>query len=280
MRWRMTDGDSIYNGLRLGLNKRFSRNFQAQVSYTYSKSIDDSSTFTGSTDFGDADRTAYLGQHERGLSAFDVTQSFFTNFVYELPGSQWTGAAGKVLGGWSLSGVLRLHSGNPINPDATQPQVKIGSTTFSTNYVDGSNLNLNPGGNQNPVHAQNPENYFDASQYAYLVTNCMNLSGGSPCGTSLPTGFFQGNLGRNVLRSPGVANLDATLSKTTKLGWLGESGGLEFRAEFYNLFNRVNFGLPNLTVFDQNGILDPTAGQITTTRTNSRQMQLAVRIQF
>ena len=295
MRWRLTDGDSIYNALRVSVNKRFRCGFQIQGSYTYSKSIDDSSTFTGSTDFREADRTAYLGEHERGLSAFDVTQSFFANFVYELPGAQWSGAAGKVLGGWSLSGVLRMNSGNPLNLSANQPQYTgppapgQPSQTFTPNYVDGSNLDLVPGGRQNPIRGTTagcggasgikpgqklggPDLYFDPCQFAYPAS-CLTAA----CN---PIGFFQGTLGRNILRSPGVASLDATLSKNTKLPWLGEAGGLEFRAEFYNLFNRANFGLPALSVFGRTGALQSGVGQITSTRFNARQIQFALRVAF
>jgi hypothetical protein len=279
MRWRLTDGTSIYHGLRLSFNKRFSHGLQVQSSYTFSKSIDDSSTFTGSSDFGSADRTAYLGRRERGLSAFDVPQSFFTNFVYDLPGKQWTGIRGQVLGGWSLSGVLRMNSGNPMNPTASLPSVTVNGVRFTTFNVDGSSLNLIPGGKQNPTHPQNPNNYFDASQFTYLTTNRMGLPGdlNNP---NLPVGFFQGNLGRNVMRSPGVANFDATLQKNFKLNWLGESGGLEFRSEFYNVLNRSNFALPILAVYNASGALSPTAGRIQSTRFNSRQIQFALRLAF
>jgi hypothetical protein len=104
----------------------------------------------------------------------------------------------------------------------------------------------------------------------------------SPCNAALPLGFFQGNVGRNVLRTPGVASLDATLNKTTKVKWLGESGAIEFHAEFYNLLNRPNFGIPSLSVFSRTGAFQPAAvsQQITSTRSNSRQIQLALRIQF
>ncbi|MBI4478821.1 MAG: TonB-dependent receptor [Acidobacteria bacterium] len=272
MRWRITDGTSDYHGLRMSLSKRFSRGFQVQSSYTFSKSIDDSSTWTGGTDWNDADRSAYLGEKEHGLSSFDVRHSFFTNFVYELPGRQLTGPAGKALGGWSLSGILRINGGNPIDPTADQPRLSRGGQTYSLLYADGSNLDLIPGGNTNPVRPQNPNQYFDVTQFSYPAT-CLTAN----CN---PPGAFQGNLGRNTLITPGVANLDLTLTKNTQFPWFGESGGVEFRAEFFNVFNRPNFGIPALSVFDRSGVLKPDAGQITTTRTNSRQMQLALRIVF
>lgn len=300
MRWRLTDGDSFYHGLLASFKKRFTHGFQLQASYTYSKSMDDSSTFTGSTDFGSADRTGYLGEHEKALSGFDVTQSFFANFVYDLPGKNWSGFAGKALGGWSLSGAVRMNSGNPVNLNASQPQASVSGQTFTANYVDGSNVDLTPGGRQNPISGTTagcggangikpgqklgtPDLYFDPCQFSFPA-NCLTAA----CN---PVGFFQGNLGRNILRSPGVASLDATFGKSTKLHWLGEQGGVEFRAEFYNLLNRPNFGLPatttsttaqtsSLTVFGRTGALQSGVGQITATRFNARQIQLALRLVF
>ncbi len=258
MRWRVTDGTSDYHALRVSLNKRFGRSFQLQSSYTFSKSIDDSSTWTGSTDFGDADRRGYLGEKEPGLSAFDVRHSYFTNLVYEFPWKNMSGAPGILLGGWSASSILRFNSGNPLNIAADQPR----RGSLRMQYVDGSTADLIPGGNQNPVRSQNPDHYFDVSQFAF------------------PTPFYQGTLGRNTLISPGVANVDFSLMKDVKLHALGESGALEFRAEFFNIFNRPNFDIPALNLFTQNGTRRSDAGQITGTRTSSRQIQFALRLVF
>jgi carboxypeptidase family protein/TonB-dependent receptor-like protein len=312
MRWRFTDGDSFYHGMNLSLKKRFSGGFQVQSSYTWSRSIDDSSTFTGGTDLGSADRTAYLGKHEKGLSGFDVTQSFFTNGTYDLPGQRLGGIMGQVLGGWSVSGNLRLSSGNPVNLSAQLPQVSITvpnptpppatvSQTLATTNVDGATLNLIPGGTLNPVSGRSagcsqtisgvtttipagtklgtPDMYYDVCQFAYLQT-CLTATACPQTNGLL--GFFQGNVGRNVLRTPGVASLDATVSKTTKVKWLGEAGAVEFHAEFYNLLNRPNFGIPSLSVFSRTGAWQSAAvsQQITSTRSNSRQIQLALRVQF
>jgi carboxypeptidase family protein/TonB-dependent receptor-like protein len=301
MRWRFTDGDSFYHGMNLSLKKRFGNGFQVQSSYTWSRSIDDSSTFTGGTDLGSADRTAYLGKHEKGLSGFDVTQSFFTNGTYDLPGRKLGGIAGVVLGGWSVSGNLRLSSGNPVNLSAQLPQATVAGQTLATTNVDGPSLNLIPGGRLNPVSGTSagcsqtignttttipagtklgtPDMYYDICQFAYLET-CLTATACPQYGGVI--GFFQGNVGRNVLRTPGVASLDATLNKTTRLKWLGESGAVEFHAEFYNLLNRPNFGIPSLSVFSRTGAWQSAAvsQQITSTRSNSRQIQLALRIQF
>ncbi|OFW41698.1 MAG: hypothetical protein A3J28_06735 [Acidobacteria bacterium RIFCSPLOWO2_12_FULL_60_22] len=257
MRWRLFDAVSDYHGLRVSVNKRFSRGLQFQSSYTFSKSTDDFSSWIGS-DLGAADRAGYMTEHFHGLSGFDVRNSFYTNFVYDLPGAQWTGAAGKLLGGWSLSGILRLNSGHPITLLADQPRQGANRLQF----VEGSTLDLAPGADQSPTRPRNPNQYFDPSSFLF------------------PTPFFAGNLGRNHLIVPGIANFDITLIKSTPLPVLGEAGSLQFRAEFFNLFNRANFGIPAFNLFDQTGRPRSNAGEITETRTTSRQIQLALRLVF
>jgi len=145
-----------------------------------------------------------------------------------------------------------------MNPNATQPT--LGS--LSEQFVGGGTLDLIPGGNQNSVRPQNPDQYFDVTQFRY------------------PTPFFVGNVGRNVLIAPGIANVDFTLTKDTRFPVLGEGGSLQFRAEFFNLFNRPNFGAPALNLFTNTGARRSNAGQITTTGTPSRQIQFALKVLF
>jgi len=97
----------------------------------------------------------------------------------------------------------------------------------------------------------------------------------------MPVGLFFGNLGRNVLIGPGVSNVDFTLNKQFSVPKMGEMTKLQFRAEAYNLFNRVNFDPPALRLFDANGVPVAGAGQITSTlRHNPRQLQLALKLTF
>ena len=104
-----------------------------------------------------------------------------------------------------------------------------------------------------------------------------------PCAFAIPAAGFLGTAGRNILRTPGFANLDFSLAKDTAFGFLGEGGKLEFRAEFFNILNRVNFAVPNRTVFAASADVQAplaTAGQITSTVGTSRQIQLALKILF
>ncbi len=272
-RWRITDGVSDYHGLRVNLTKRFSRGFQVQGSYTFSKATDDASAFNGSTDFSN-DRQPYRITKDHGLSSFDVRHAFYTNFIYDLPGQNWSGIAGRVAGGWTMTGVLRLQTGTPYSIGAAQPTKPSpvpGQPALQMIFVDGPTVDLIPGGNSNPARARNPNQYIDPSQFV------------SPARLPLtdPARYYQGDLGVNTLIGPGVANLDLTLEKDNKLKWLGEGGNLQFRAEFYNILNRANFGDPSVSsIFDNQGRLLSSAGQITKTRTDSRQIQFALRLVF
>jgi hypothetical protein len=289
MRWRTSDATSDYHGLRLSVSKRFSQGFQFQTSYTFSKATDDSSNFVGSGDFGSSNRNAYRMDKEHGPTAFDVRQSFTANAVIDLPGRNLTGAAGKLLGGWSLSTIARFNSGNPVS--LTAEQARIGSSQML--FVGGPTLDLIPGGDQNPINPQNPDNYYDVSQFAFPAANCITTAAGTPvqaagCDRSASGPFrglggqLQGNVGRNHVTVPGVGNVDITLMKETALPMMGEAGALEFRWELFNLFNRPNFGNPGLQVFTRTGVPNLDAGLITSTRDSvpSRQMQFALKVVF
>ncbi len=258
MRAPAFDGSSNYHSLQITVNDKIGRRLQVHGAYTFSKVTDEGALIQGGNDFGVADRSSFGWEKEHGLAAFDVRQSLYTSFVYDLPGGNLKGILSPLLGGWGIAGLIRLNSGYPMNPNATQPT--LGS--LSEQFVGGGTLDLIPGGNQNSVRPQNPDQYFDVTQFRY------------------PTPFFVGNVGRNVLIAPGIANVDFTLTKDTRFPVLGEGGSLQFRAEFFNLFNRPNFGAPALNLFTNTGARRSNAGQITTTGTPSRQIQFALKVLF
>jgi hypothetical protein len=98
----------------------------------------------------------------------------------------------------------------------------------------------------------------------------------NPKAFSLPLAGTFGDLGRGVFSGPGLAEVDASLFKTTAIT---ERTNLQFRAEFFNVLNRANFGTPNATVFS-NGAISPSAGLITATATTSRQIQFGLKLIF
>jgi hypothetical protein len=164
--------------------------------------------------------------------------------------------------GWGISGIALVRSGVPFSP-ALQTQ---SNWSRSGNVAPGAEdrPNLRPGVNPAEIVLGGPTQYFDP--------NAFELQ---------PRGFL-GNAGRNMLTGPGLVNVDLALVKTGTLPAFGHRSQIEFRVEAFNVFNRTNFAIPNRVVFspgDSQAPL-PTAGRITTTTTDARQIQLGVKMRF
>ena len=265
IRYQSPNANSYHNDLALGLQKRLSRGLAMQVAYTLSKTVDDGSGVTSTGDnFVQGQRGDYTWDMKlkRGLSSFDVRHSFTSNFSYNIPSfSAAHGFMGEVLNGWQLNGILTMSSGYPFSIEENR--------TAQVNAI-GNRDNLRPslisGGNNNPINKGNPDAYVDASQFVLA-----------------PVGTF-GNLGRNTVISPGLVQFDGSLFKNFTVV---ENHKVQFRAEFFNLFNRPNFGAPvgnngpnNALLVNSDGTPNANFGQISYTRTSARQIQLALRYTF
>jgi hypothetical protein len=112
MRYRISDGTSDYHGLTIGLTRRAGENFQAQVSYTWSKTIDEGGSALGSADFtNETQGSRYFFMKDRGLAAFDTRHSFTTNVNYMLPfGRDGSGLGAALVRNWNIGTVLRLRT--------------------------------------------------------------------------------------------------------------------------------------------------------------------------
>jgi len=265
IRYQAPNANSYHNDLALGLQRRLSQGFFMQVAYTLSKTVDDGSGVTSTGDnFVQGQRGDYTWDMKlkRGLASFDIRHSFTSNFGYELPAFKtvngWKGVIAK---GWQLNGILTTSSGYPfsIQENRTAQVNALGNR-------DNLRPSLIPGGNSNPIRKGNPDAYVDATQFVLA-----------------PVGMF-GNLGRNTLISPGLFTFDGSLFKNFTLV---ENHKLQFRAEFFNLFNRPNFGAPvgpnvpdNTLLVNSDGSPNANFGQISYTRTSARQIQLALRYTF
>jgi hypothetical protein len=260
------DGQSWYNGLRLGLQRRFSEGFHYQLSYQFQKFMDDgSSVSVRPKDFGTSNSSSiyWLDKTlDRGLSAYDTAHIFSSNWTVDLPGSGLDGVAGHVLGGWRFNGILSLSTGPPL--DIT------GDSDFTCGFCS-SRPDLIPGANHSP-NTGDPNGWFGDPLDNF--ENQEQVFDGQ--GNRL--GGFQGNLGRNTAEAPGLASLDVSLMKNIAMG---ERANFQFRAEFFNIFNRTNFAGPIRTrgAFVR-GAPNATFGRITDTNTTSRQIQFAVKISF
>jgi hypothetical protein len=255
-----SEGLSSYNALEVDVNRRMSHGLQLRGVYTFSRSLDDGTALNSSVGSNAPGFVMFPlnPKLDWGLSNSDVRHLAVINGTYELPfgkGQRFFGGASgwrrKLASGWSLSGIETLQSGFPFTPalgfnpsndgDSRNPVRPSWNPAFTGNLIPGSS-------NQ----------YFNPA--AFLVP---------------PSGTY-GNVGRNTLIGPGVANLDASVLKTTAIS---ERIHLQFRAEFFNILNRANFGTPNTVVFTSaSAIPAPTAGVITSTSTASRQIQFGLKL--
>lgn len=252
MRIQYSNADLWYQGGSLAVQRRLSEGLQMGASFTYSKAIDEGSGVTSNGDELPQSQRGIYGWDlhlKKGPAAYDIPKVFSANASYELPfGENLTGAARALAGGWQINAIISLMDGYPLSVEEL-------SDAQRRRIGDDENLrpDLIAGGNSNPVTGD-PERWFDISQF-----------------TPSRLGYF-GNLGKGTVRSPGLATVDLSVFKNFEVG----AGRLQFRIETFNLFNRVNFGTPDMVAFID-GRPNPTAGRITTTRTSARQAQIGIR---
>jgi Carboxypeptidase regulatory-like domain/TonB dependent receptor-like, beta-barrel/TonB-dependent Receptor Plug Domain len=233
---------SVYHGLQLQLTKRMSHGFQIQGSFAWQKSIDTQSGAVISDSVVTAISSLFTFDHRltRGVSDFNVGRVFSLNYLWNLPKPNVSGFAGGFLSGWQLGGIFSASDGDPFTPLlAGDPYGLNSSDAFG--YPDrltgpGCASAINPGNIANYVKLQ-------CFQIPPVVTvNGVNYIRG-------------GNVGRNVLRGPGLASLDFSLVKNTYVRRISETFNIQFRAEAFNILNRANFNPPaagsgNFVLFD------------------------------
>lgn len=219
---------SIYQGLATQAVKRFSRGYTIQLAYTFSRSIDaDSEPFGGGA--GEQQGTLEVNdiKLDRGLSAFDASHRLSANFVYELPFLRRASGPASLLGGWQVGGILSLQSGFPFTV-VTSDDYNLDGTFSDRPNVAGSLARKIGDGPHDFLQGV----FGDRSRWTSLFTPA------APGAT--------GTLGRNTFRGPGYAAFDLSLLKSFKTPWFTSEGShWEFRAEFFNLFNRVNLRAPS-----------------------------------
>ncbi len=255
-----TEGNSSYNALETEVLHRLSQGLEFRANYTWSKNLDINSGLTGAQANNQAQMVLDRNRLSRdwGPSALNVTNQASISARYELPfgqGKRWLNAASglgrKLIGGWQLNGIGTFLSGFPFTP-------LIGSNRSGDGDIrnpDRPSVNPNFSG---PVLLRKPSQWFNPNAFV------------------LPAPGTFGSLGRGTLTGPGLADVDLSLFKNTAVS---ERTSLQFRAEFFNAFNRVNFGLPNTTVFSS-GAISASAGLITTLATNPRQIQFGLKLIF
>ena len=240
------DGTSLYHALTVKTERRFNGRYSFTVAYTLSQSRDDASS-PGATAFESNVpqdvRNIFPG--EEALSSFDHRHQFVASGSYQFPFFEGAGGARETLaGGWGVNAVVTLQSGAPFTVNLGQDRANIGSGPAQRpDQVGDPNL---------PAGQRSPDQWFNTAAFA------------------LQDPFTFGSAGRNSVFAPGLANVDVSIVK----GWyVGEQGRLAFRWEIFNLFNRVNFDIPN-RVFGT-----PNFGRIFSAQ-HAREMQLGLRYSF
>ncbi|MCZ6490814.1 MAG: hypothetical protein O7A06_09825, partial [Acidobacteria bacterium] len=270
---QMPSGTSDYHGGAFSVSQRLTRGLQWQVSYTLSKAIDMASGVTSNGDNLPQQQRGiyYFDNHlKRGLSSADIRNNLVSNFSWTLPSGDLTGIGRALLGGWQINGILSLSDGHPLSvlDEASDGQ------DDAFNQTDLLFANLIPGGDNGAVRGT-PEQWLDTSQF--IPSACV---GGTACREGDPDwqpGFF-GTLGRNTLTSPGLATFDLSIFKNINVT---ENTRFQFRAEFFNIFNHTNFGVPFLDeIFQEDGVPNAQAGEIRETATDSRQIQFGLKFIF
>jgi hypothetical protein len=272
---------SNYNSLQATVRKQFSHGFLMQTAYTFSKSLTNVNQLSANSN--NANNTA----QQYGPSWFNRPSRFIVNYSWDLPFGKHTGALDRILGGWNLSGVTTIQSGDMFTVIDSSTGTIYG--TSSTGLGGGiSRAQLNPGITYSSMMSSGGVEARlggPSGGPGWFASNAF-CSPGSPAGCpalAIGDGFDFGNTGSGIARGPGQFNFDATLQKTTKIT---EKSTLIFRAEFFNLFNHPQFEDPN-TTFTQPGTpalpdvnAGPIFGRIIATSVNARVMQLGLKYVF
>jgi hypothetical protein len=237
------DGISNYHSLQLTLEKRFSSRFSLISNYTYSKSLDNQSV---DNQFTVSDPDPFDPHFNYGLSDFDTPHNLSIWGIYDLPrlsAAPWLLRA--VAGGWETAGAFAWRSGTPFTVISGQDR------SFSGVGQDRADLVGNPIVHGDRSRAAIISEYFNPAAF---VLNAVGTFGDSP---------------RNLLRGPGLFNLDWSVQKS-----FGENRKTSIRADFFNVFNNVHLNAPGSNVSSAS-----TFGQITSAG-DQRILQLALRYQF
>ncbi len=244
-----SEADSSYNALQVDFNRRFSGGLSVRGVYTWSKTLDDGDSLNATTSGGEPALASnpFNLRADKGLANFDVRNVGVINFSYALPFAK----ANRVIGGWTLNSIVTLQGGFPFTPQLSYNPSNTGDTRNPVRPF------VNPAFT-GPVIEGNPNQWFNPA--AFLMP---------PNGSG-----FYGNLGRDTLIGPGLATWDLSTLKDFRLR---EKLALQFRAELFNVLNHANFNTPNAVVFTPSGV-SPTAGVITSTSTNSRQIQFGLKL--
>jgi outer membrane receptor protein involved in Fe transport len=257
-----TIANSAYNSLQASLDKRFAHGLQLTAAYTFSKSFDEASSFEGIINPIDP-------KISRSLSNFDARHRFVLSYYWELPFHKYSGAKGQILNGWALSGITTFQTGFPIRITSLADNELMYSFDFE---LPGEPAQLAPFRKMKPQ--SNGLYFFDPNSFTENATDPSQ----PPCSAGAAFGCYDpallgtmGNAKRTICCGPHISNTDFAILKTFGIS---ETKRVDFRAEFFNIFNHTQFFNPDGNTSDGSQF-----GQVTQAR-DPRLMQFALKFFF
>jgi hypothetical protein len=281
------NGSSSYHALQVGATKRMSKGVQFQGSYTWSKSLDSSSSGAGSDSYGNSISSLpwYDLRLDKAPSDFNTPRVLSLSAMWDLPAPHTSEMMGqKLLGGWELGGIFSAQDGQPFT-------LLVGGDAVGQNSSDPYSFadRIPSAGCKSLVNPGNLNHYIKtecftmpaAPSLAFYNQYCNPVLAFPTCINKL------GNARRNVVTGPGLRNLDFSIYKNTSIRRISESFNTQFRVEFFNVLNHANFQSPldNSTLFAPTTAADGSlaytpqdgAGAIDKTTTDPREIQLALK---
>jgi hypothetical protein len=262
-----TIGVSHFDSLQVVINKRLSSGLEVQGAYTYGHALDTPIGQLANSDCGgapgmDTGVSSDARTYDYGPSCFDLRHNFRMSLLYHFPDLKPNGVLSKLVDGWWLGSIVSRQTGLPFTPILASNRSNSGNLSTGADRVDintqaivqGTLLTNDAGGdyaaaanfipyNSRTVITGNPNQWFNP--------NMFHMQPMVPCPNDVA--LICGSLGdasRGILRGPGLAGWDLSLVKDTATRQLGEQGSVQFRAEFFNILNHTNFGMPSsATVF-------------------------------
>jgi hypothetical protein len=256
-----SEGSSWYNGLETSVTKRLRSGLQFLLSYTFSKILDTDGADINSVSSGTA---LTLGDQNSprqrwGRASFNRTHRLVLSETWALPGpsGRFPGAA---LGRWNLSAVATIQSGNALTIADTNADNVFG--------ISEDRAALNPNCSKSQLVTSGS---MESKLGGYFNVSCFSMPpviGADGIGTAF------GDSSTGIVDGPGQTNLDVAASKSIGLSWPRDGSSLEFRAEFFNVFNHPQFADPDTN------FTSPGFGVVSSTSVNPRVGQLALRFNF
>jgi hypothetical protein len=276
---------TAYDGLQVGVQKKMTHGVQVQGSYTWGKAIDTGS----SSSFGDTFQNSISSEQwfnlklSRGLADFNVGRTLAISAVWDVPAPKSiSGPSAWVLNGWELGAIYKANDGAPFSAtfgtDGDPQGLNSTDTSAFPNRLTGPGCDslVNPG---------NPNNYIKTQCFAVPTAPSpafYNANCDATLGTFPQCFNLRGNAGRNIMIGPGTSNLDFSVYKNNSIKRISENFNVQFRAEFFNILNRVNFAEPkspdHTDIFDSTGAPTGSAGLLTSTTTTAREIQFALKL--